>query len=250
MGSNVLLFESWLETRFGNKIKRDAGKVNAQLGQLKSDDKTKITTKTKAYLYIPYRFVTVGLAIVGDTVKVMSNYAIVTGDSYAVANLPAMCEIRPDSRKRVKIGDEEYFEFYFEPNSIVLEDTRLFQQSTLVYNLFNEEIAKGNVPFYFSDVDFLFYLDQTSSFADLTLGKNNVSLEMIISSITRSAQDRTKYYRENPDGNYSFIPLRNIQLGATNTLSKMMGSYFETGVTSSLAKESEKLEDIERLLRI
>lgn len=250
MQNNVLLFESWLAERFGNKIKRDAGKVNTQLGQLKSGDKIKITTKSKAYLYIPYRFVTVGLAQVGDKVKVMSNYALVIGDSYAVANLPAMCEIRPDSRKRVKIGGEEYLEFYFDANSIVLEDNRLFQQSTLVYNLFNEEIAKGNVPFYFTDVDFLFYLDLTSDFANLKLGKNNVSLEMIISSITRSAQDRTKYYRENPDGNYSFIPLRNIQLGATNTLAKLMGSYFETGVTSSLSRESDKLEDIERLLRI
>lgn len=250
MLNNVSLFESWLENRFGNKIKRDGVGVNKHLNKLKSGEKIKLTTKSKAYIYIPYRFVTVGLAYVGDKVQIMSNYAIVIGDTYAVANLPAMCEIRPDSRKRVKIGDDEYLEFYFDMNSIVLEDCRLFQQSTLVYNLFNEEIAKGNVPFYFTDIDFLFYLDLTSEFANLKLGKNNVSLEMIISSITRSAQDRTKYYRENPDGNYSFISLRNIQLGATNTLAKLNGSYFETGVTSSLARDSDKLEDIERLLRI
>lgn len=250
MLNNVSLFESWLADRFGNKIKRSGVSVNKFISKLKSGEKIKLTTKAKTYIYIPYRFVTVGLAHVGDKVRIMSNYAIVIGDSYAVANVPAMCEIRPDSRKRVKIGDEEYLEFSFDANSVVLEDCRLFQQSTLVYNLFNEEIAKGNVPFYFTDIDFLFYLDSTAEFANLKLGKNNVSLEMIISSITRSASDRTKYYRENPDGNYSFIPLRNIQLGATNTFAKLDGSYFEIGVTSSLARESDKLEDIERLTRI
>lgn len=250
MPNNVALFESWLETRFGSKVKRNADNVNKSIGTLQCGEKIKLTTKAKTFIYIPYRFVTVGLAHVGDKVQIMSNYAIVIGDSYAVANVPAMCEIRPDSRKRVKIGDVDYFEFYFEPNSVVLEDTRLFQQSTLIYNLFNEEIAKGNVPFYFTDVDFLFYLDLAENFANLKLGKNNVSLEMIISSITRSAQDRTKYYRENPNGDYEFIPLRNIQLGATNTLAKLNGPYFEVGVTSALARESDKLEDIERLLRI
>jgi hypothetical protein len=250
MADSVLLFEAYLEERFGNKIKRNADKVQESLKEITFGEKIKLTTKARAYLYIPYRFVTAGLAYIEDRIQVISQYALVVGDSYTVANVPALVEIKPDSRKRVKIGDEEYLEFFFDQNAVVLEDTRLFQQSSQVYNIFNEEIAKGNVPLYFSDVDLLFCLDLADSFANLKLGKNNVSLEMIISSITRSSNDPTQYHRLNPDGGYQFIALRNNQLGATNTLAKMMGSYYEPGITSSLSRSSDKLEDIERLMRI
>lgn len=242
-------FESWLAQRFGKTIKRDGVKTNSYLKNLKSGDKLKVTTLKPAFVYIPYRFVSSGLAIIEDTVQIISQYAIVIEDVYAVANVPAMVQIRPESRKRIKIDDEEYLEFSFDANSVVIEDCRLFQQSVMAYNIFNEEIAKGNVPLYFNDVDFLFCLDLVDSFANIKLGKNNVSLEMIISAITRSQENLTQYYRNNPDGRYEFIALRNTSLGATNTLSKMQGSFYELGITSALARESDKLEDIERLLR-
>ncbi len=243
-------FESWLETRFGGKVTRNGEKVNTFLKKLVSGDKVKLTTTKPAFIYIPYRFVTSGLAYVEDTVKIISQYAIVIGDVYAVANIPALCEIKPESRKRIKINNEEYLEFSFDANSVVIEDLNLFQNSTMIYYIFNEEIAKGNVPIYFNDVDFLLCLDLSGDFANLKLGKNNVSLEMIISSITRNSKNLAEYYRTNPDGEYDFIALRNIQLGATNTLSKINGSYYELGLTSALARESDKLEDIEKLLRL
>lgn len=243
-------FESWLETRFGTKVKRDGPKVNTFLKKLQSGEKIKLTTSKEAFIYIPYRFISSGLAYIEDTIQIMSHYAIVIGDVYAVANVPALCEIKPESRKRVKIEGDEYLEFRFDPNSVLIEDCRLFQQSTMAYNIFNEEIAKGNVPIYFNDIDFMFCLDLAQEYANIRLGKNNVSLEMITSAITRSSEDLTRYYRTKPDGKYEFIALRNIQLGATNSLSKIMGSYYEMGLTSALARESDKLEDIEELLRL
>ena len=243
-------FESWLEARFETKITRNADKVNSQLKILKSGEKIKLTTLKPAFIYIPYRFINSGLATVEDTVHIISQYAIVIGDAYAVANVPAVVEIKPESRKRVKIEDDEYLEFSFDANSVVLEDCRLLQQSVMAYNIFNEEIAKGNVPLYFNDIDLLFCLDLAEDFANITLGKNNVSLEMIISAITRSRKDLTQYYRNNPDGDYEFIALRNTALGATNTLAKVMGSFYELGLTSALARESDRLEDIEEMLRL
>lgn len=242
--------ESWFETRFERKVTRNADKVNAKLRQLQSGDKIKLVTAEPAFIYVPYRFVTAGLAYVEDVVKIIAQFAIVVGDHYAVSNVPALCEIKPESRKRVKIDDVEYLEFNFDKNSVVIEDLHLFQDSAMIFNIFNEEIAKGNVPFYFNDEDFTMSLDLAADFANLKLGKNNVSLEMIISSITRNGKNLSEYYRTNPDGNYKFIPLRNIQLGATNTLSKVNGSYYELGITSALSRDSDKLEDIERLLRI
>ncbi len=98
-------FESWLETRFGGKISRNGTKVNSFLKKLVSGDKVKLTTTKPAFIYIPYRFVTSGLAYVEDTVKIISQYAIVIDDVYAVANVPAMCEIKPESRKRIKVNE-------------------------------------------------------------------------------------------------------------------------------------------------
>lgn len=243
-------FETWLKTRFGHDVKRDAGKTNQHLKELPSGDKVKLVTSKPAYIYIPYRFVTSGLAIIEDEVKIISQYAIVIGDTYAVANVPAMVVIQPESRKRIKIDEIEYLEFSFDASSVVADDLNLFQNSTMVYYIFNEVIAKGNVPLYFNDVDFLKCLDLTGSFANLVLSDNNVSAEMIVSALVRLAENPTAYYRNHLGKPYEFIALRNIQLGATNTLSKVMGSYYELGITSALSKDSDKLESIEELLRI
>ena len=47
----------------------------------------------------------------------------------------------------------------------------------------------------------------------------------------------------------SWVPLRNVSLGSVDTYSKLMGSYFEEGLTSALADKSKKMTRIEKVLR-
>lgn len=249
-----MLFESWLATRFGHAVKRNAPGVQVHLKPLECGEVKKLTTTKEMYLYIPYRFITAGLARLDDKTEIVSQYALVCGDSYTVANTPAFVTIAPESRRRVTIGDSEYLEFYFDKNSVFIENLYLFQLSVMAYNIFNEEAAKGNFPCYFSKDDGLLFLDGAQDFANIRLSKNNVALEMIVSSITRNALNPKQYHRHtinSKNGNvpFTFIALRNIQLGATNTITKQMGSYYDIGLTSSLDEPSRKTEDIEVLLR-
>lgn len=249
-----MLFESWLETRFGRVVKRNAPAVQAQLKPMMFGETQKLITSQEMFLYIPYRFITAGLAKLDDRTEIISQYALVCGDSYCVANVPAFVYIEPESRRRVTIGDTEYLEFYFDKNSVFIDNVLLFQSSSITYNIFNEEIAKGNFPLYLNENDALLFLDTAGEFANINLSKNNVAIEMIVASITRNATNPKQYYRhaiagKNANVPFTFIALRNIQLGATNTVTKQMGSYYDMGLTSSLDEPSRKTEDIEALLR-
>ena len=82
-----------------------------------------------------------------------------------------------------------------------------------------------------------------------------MSSQMFAAAITRDSANRAKYYRHtlsdlpSEDRPPTFIPLRSVTYGATNTTAKLMGSYWNDGLTSALVNPSEKTERIEQLLR-
>ena len=47
----------------------------------------------------------------------------------------------------------------------------------------------------------------------------------------------------------ALIPFRSVTYGATNTTAKLMGAYFDEGLTSALVNPSQRTEKIEELLR-
>ena len=46
-----------------------------------------------------------------------------------------------------------------------------------------------------------------------------------------------------------FIPISSIEFGATNTLNKLGGNYFDKGVASALVTPTESVELIEIIIR-
>ncbi len=81
-------------------------------------------------------------------------------------------------------------------------------------------------------------------------------MPMVIATMSRDPEDRTKYYRHeiqsldeiktNPP---AFIPFSDVTFNATNTVSKFIGAYFDVGVNSALVIPSKRVEKIESILR-
>lgn len=237
-----------------SKLKRDPERVRANLKM--TQGRTVVTSKL-CRIYIPALFAEKQLASIGSEVYILGIFALVMDDGYYSVSLTnAMMRIDPATINTVLVDDEQYYEFVFEPGDTVIANTDLVESKTLPYHINETIIARGKVPWYlnYEDVGSLF--DSARKYAGVDLGPNDAVLEMIASAIARSPNDPKVYYRQfvkskedlkkNPP---RFIAFKSISYGATNTTAKLMGSYFETSMNSALVNPSERLEDMEELLR-
>lgn len=233
---------------------RDAGKVQAALTL--QADKSAVTSKPLK-LYVPERYVEKKLVKIGSEIYVVGIFALVVEDKYyAVSTTNAMMRIKPTTISTVKFEEDSYLEFAFEPGSVVFATTELIRTDTLVYYIFDEFIAKGRVPWYIEYEDLAKLFLSSDKHAGVRLGGQHAILEMFAAAIARDPNQRSRYYRQSLSDKAGanepppkFIPLRSIVDGATNTTSRLLGSYWNDGLNSALIHPSDKTERVEELLR-
>lgn len=238
-----------------SQLRRNAPAVHADLVTL--DDKS-IVTRGGCKIYIPMRYAERDLATVSNNVRIIGIFCIVlpTGE-YGVSTAMAQMDITPVSTNQVTVDGVDYYEFEFEPGGTVIAYRSLVMNDNLPYRVYNEFVATGNIPWYFSyeDVGKLFVSSQHH--AGVRLAANHQVLEMIAAAISRSEENRRQHFRLSIDKRSdltkktpAFIALRAISLTADTTTARLMGSYFDDGLDSALTHPSEKSDDIEKLLRL
>jgi len=214
-------------------------------------------TTTGCRIYVPKRFDEHKLATIANEIRVVAIFAIVVDEKYyGVSSATAMMQITPSSTSIVRIDGDDYYEFTFNKGAQITPNVNLVKDDTLVYQIYDEIIAKGHIPWYFNYLDVGCLFTSSDYHGGVSLGPTNIPLEMIAASISRSADDRTKYYRhvvetidELESTPPAFIAFRNVIHGANNTTARLMGAYFDDGMTSSLVNPTERSEGVETLLR-
>lgn len=237
-----------------SKMIRDAAKVKACIKELPTGQ---LLATQACKIQIPKRFEDRGLAVIGNDTYVYGIYALILEDNtYAVSNITAMVKINPYKTLEVKIDEVSYYEFYFEANSILAETVHLVRRNLLMFNVIDEFMFQGNVPWYIEYEDLGKLLDTSEYHADSKVGQNHEVTELIASFLGRVKEDRTKYYRTYIESFSdlktrppAFVALKSVFYSATNTLNKLAGSYFNDGVVSALVNPSQSTERIELLLR-
>lgn len=237
-----------------SKLPRDPVRCRAAVEVTKADT---MVALVPCRIYIPTRYKEKALAVVGDEIRVLATFCFTAEDAcYSVWRICAKMQLTPTSMTTVKVNGDEFFEFYFEAGQTICPNLNLVRHAADAYNLYDEVIAKGHIPWYFGYEDIGKLLLTAPDHAGITLAANNVPLEIIAAAITRSRKDRTIYYRHTVDTlsdvhrlSPAFIAFRSIMYGATNVTAKLMGSYFDEGLLSSLVQRSERKEDVETLLR-
>lgn len=236
-----------------SKLKRDA---QTALSYLFINESGQVIAKKACTIQIPVRFTEIGLGEIGINTFTYGFFPIIFDTIYAVMNVCAMVELNPSKLNRTFIDDVEYYEFYFDPGQVVIKASDLVKRETLMYNVFDEFVFKGKLPWYaqYEDVGKLF--DTAMYHAGSKVAKNVEVIEFVASMISRSKNDRTKYIRTMAK-NYSdtsidkvdFVPLKSVFYSVNSTLNKIAGSYFNDGITSALVQRSEQAEKIERIIR-
>lgn len=207
-------------------------------------------------IVIPYRFVQGKLAMVSSTIKTLAVFAIVVDKKYAVSNVCSSMTITPSNTNIVSGDIEDHFEFSFDAGAVICPNINLVVDDINAYNIYNEMIAKGNVPWYLTYEDFGKVLMTAHSYAGITLTGNNAPIELIIASIARQKSNLYKYYRntiktaaQQHTTAPTYVPFNSVAYGATNSVGKIMGSYFEEGMTSTLTVDDSGPAGVEAYLR-
>lgn len=234
-------------------LRRDADAVKATLKEI--GNQLFVTQPTK--IYVPVRFSERNLAQVSSEIYIVGIYAIVINErEYAVSLVDAMMRIEPTSYKIVPINGDDYFEFYFEPGSVLCPSLDLVKTDTLTYRIYDEIISKGKIPWYLGYLELAGIFDSAAYHAGTNIGSDREVTELLVSLIARNKEDRTKYYRQTVQALEdvsklppAYIPMRSVIYAATNTLNKIAGSYMESGVISALVSPSDRVEHIESILR-
>lgn len=236
-----------------NTLRRDAQTVRSQ--QVTTESGSVITTKG-CKIYFPQRYIERSLAFVGTESAVCGIFAIVLpSGEYSVCSVNALVPLQPDSISKLNYKGVEYVEFTFEPGSVVIKTLDLVVSDVMVYRIYDEFISKGNVPWYMNYDDMASIFDTAAKHGGTNIANSSEVTEMIISLIARS-DDRTIYYRSTvktaedlKTKTLNWIGLMSAAYAATNTLSKLGGSYFTEGALSAMVSPTERMEKIESLVR-
>lgn len=230
--------------RDGNRVKSNFKKLGEKW----------ITTKT-CHIFFPCHYEEKRLAMVTDRVDVVGIIMILVDDAYAVLSVNAMLSLSPDETTMIEMEGEKYYKLTFDPGSVVMESTKVVKQDALPYQIYDSFISKGRIPWYVDYLDMCRLFETAKQYADVNVGSNPEVMQLMASLIARDKKDRTIYYRQivkdknDTENRLVFIPIKSVEYGATNTVNKLGGSYFQTGVISSLNNPTEKVENIESILR-
>lgn len=235
------------------KLVRDKDKVLSVLHQNKNNA---IVCSKEVKIYIPIRYKERNLAYVGSENYILGIYAIVIDDTYyAVSNINAMVPINPTTTNKVKIDEDEYFEFIFRAGSVVIPNIDLVKTSKITYLIFDEFFSKGYIPWFIGYEELGKIFDTAKEHAGADIGGNQEVTQLIASLVARDKTDRTKYYRSTIEKMSDlvskppvFVPLKSVEYSSTNALNKLAGSYMSIGITSALINPTTRKERIESIL--
>ena len=236
------------------KYRRNVSAVHATL---KENQAGQVLTKVPCKIQVPVRFSEIGLGQIGIDTFTYGLLAIIleTGE-YAVLNVNALLQLDPYKQSIVTIDEVDYHEFYFDAGSVVIKTTDLVKNEALLFNVFDEFIFKGKVPWYTEYEDLGKLFDTAAYHAGSRVAQNPEVIEFIASMVSRSKDDRTKYIRETARGladftlsNIDYVPLKSVFYAVKSTVNKLTGSYFADGVTSALVSPTTQIDKIERILR-
>lgn len=235
------------------QLVRDASRVHDCLQEMPDG---RLCTSKEVKIHIPARFAERNLAYVGMEKYILGIYAIIVDDRYyGVSLVNAMMAIDPAETRKIKIDEDEYFEFVFPPGATVVKDVNLVKTDTLTYRIYDEILSGGRIPWYVGYEELGKLFDTAKYHAGANIGSNQEVTQLIASIVARDPNDRTKYYRTSVKSmedlkkiTPAYVPLKSVDYAATNTTNKLGGSYMSVGIVSALNDPSERVEKIEALL--
>ena len=222
---------------------------------LKVDPKTKKTIfiGDKMEIFIPTRYETYNLLSVDEQVKVLGIFDITINDTIETGFLlPAPIIMEPSSTESITGEDNmTYMKATLFKNDVFMTNTNVVKNPQLAYVIFKEFVFLGNRPKFIKHDDLATLFLRVEQVNGIDFKVNHVVFELMFGHLFREEGRVNKFYRHTDmKKDPVFLPLRAVSHAATNTSSKLVGSYFSDGINSSLVNYAEENSDLEDLLRL
>lgn len=209
-----------------------------------------IHCKEKAIIEYPVWYEDKELAKNKETVSFYGIAAIIVGDKYSVVLIPTMLVSSPIAVGEVERNGEKYRQLLFGKGDCIINSKTVVQYPLLSYTLFENFYMRTKEPWFVEYEDLVKIMDNLVPFAGSNVGDNFIANELITSFITRSAEDKKKFYREvGGKGKYVYVDLMNVYHSAIGTVNKLAGNYFSNAVTSAIVQKNKGETKLERHLR-
>ena len=236
-----------------SNLKRDADHFKSFLFVTQDD---RLVTKQKMTICFPALYENHEFAVITDEVMVLGIFAMMQDDKYCVNVVNANMPLTPSDMYRDKIEDEEYIFLTFDEGSTVCRNVNLMKEDTLVYYIYDYFISNGRIPWFLNYLDVVGLFETSAKYTGIKLGDTTSVMETICCTIARNAKDGRLMFRtgkksieELVSERPLWIPLSNIQFGAADTTSKLLGSYFNDGLNSAIAYKTKRVDPVEEILR-
>lgn len=230
--------------------RRNPSKVHADLVKVGNG----LITKGGCWLYIPTRFAAKGLAVIGSKIDIIGIFAISTDrKTYGVSSCTGMIEITPTRFEEITVNGESYYEFRFDPGTMVFPDAFVPVKKSFVYSIFSLIYDYGYRPWWFTAIDDAELLSESGMWNELTVFPDQITADIFAAHTQRALNDPKKFFRKTLKrdndvfNRVQFIPLRAGSLNKTSTLAKLADVELKRGIRSALTTEPvrpEFLEDI------
>ena len=234
--------------------KRNPEKVR---GEVVVNSGGQLIAKSACRIHTPVRFVEKDLSRIGVRNYVFGWLPVIldSGD-YMVMNVCARVETTPTSVTMVEIDGSEYYEFYYEPGSVIFPTDSVVQDDKIIYFIIDEMIFQAKKPWYMDYNDLGCLLDSAKHYADSRAAAVLEVIELPVSIIARLKGNEEKYLRHEIDTlknklseHADFIPLTSVHLTVTGTVNRIAGNYFEPAIEGALVTPSKKADTVEQILR-
>lgn len=236
-------------------LKRDDKHIKSLLSETKDG---RLIALKDIDIVFPEDYLTAKLAKMDEKFQLLGVFAFVDLEAkkYAVFSIPARVYANISEMFTFKNQDEVQRVLHYTRGDTILETMDVMAEEQLSYYIYHHFTALGRVPWFMNYDDILKIYDKDSYYIGKSLINIPQVLEMIQSNIARDPKndkfmyrDTVKNYDEVDSKMPNWVALRNISLGATDTYNKLLGSYYEDGLTSGLAEKSKKITRIEKILR-
>lgn len=213
-----------------------------------------VIAKKACAIYLPQRWRNKDLVHIANEIYITAIYALVVENSdYAISVVNTMIQVDPNTINEVVIDGTNFLEMVFDPGDRVFVNTEVIVNQKLLYSIFDEIVANGNVPAFMDYLDLGRLFETAKSFGDTQLAATPTILHMLLSMIARDPDDKMRYFRQISTGNdleqVSYVSLQSSIYGPTNTTARMMGANFSDNLNAAMIHPSEQQEDIEDILR-
>jgi hypothetical protein len=180
-------------------------------------------------------------------------WGVVVDDYYELSVAATIGITAPSNVTVVTINGSKYYELSYEKHDKIWVNLNMVKVNTLFLILYQEFIAKANIPWYMSYEQIGLISETAQLHADANLGTDSAIIELMISATARQHKDKKEFIRHqanvSPDTVPAYIPLTSVAFQVTNTFAKLAGGYFNEGMTSALVYPTTTNEPIETILR-